>query len=190
LKRYLISLLCILSISVQSLADGDTEFHQYFTGDPSWTNFDQYMHQAEKEDEKIGWSYVISGVLVGVGGTLGSQYGSDDATKVMYGLTSTVGLVAAAYGLERLYNGNNYTSFYQSLLQSSLTEQQRNELVANYIRNEREKEKRRKRIAMITNVVMAGLNIYSASQESDKNASTFFYGFAAVNLGLALSYTF
>ncbi len=179
----------ILLLSVRGLA-ASADLHSQFTDPPTWSHFDGFMHAADEQDQKIGWSYVASGVLVMVGGTLGAQYASDGATRIVYGVAATLGVGAFGYGLERLYNGNNFTSFHESVLSASLTEDQRNQLVARFIEVENEKALRRRRIAMVTNYVMGGLNLYSASQASDKSTKDFFYTFAAINLGLALSYSF
>jgi hypothetical protein len=185
----LLSLLLIISVSMNSFAD-ETKLKMTFDDTPTWNNFDKFMHEAELQDKQIGWSYLASGILVTAGGTLGAQYATDDATKVVYGLIGALGIGASAYGLERVYNGNNYTAFYQSIQGASLTDVQRSELVSRFMEFEKAKEARKKKIAMISNYVMSGLNLYSATQEPDKNTKNFFFALAAINFGLGLSYSF
>lgn len=155
-----------------------------------WNNFDRVMKEAEERDKRIGWSYLISGALVGIGGTLGAQNATDTGSKLVYGLSASFGLGAAGYGALRLINGNSYTSFYNSLRLSSLTPAQRDELVRNYIDQERERERIIKITRIVSHVIIGGLNFYSASKEEDKNTKTFFQFLGTVNLAMALTYTF
>lgn len=166
------------------------DFHSQFQDVADWEKFDQAMKEAELRDRQIGWSYVLSGALVSIGGTLGAQNATDTGAKLVYGLSASFGLGAAGYGALRLINGNDYSVFYNTLRRSSLTPTQRDELVKNYMEQERERERAIRITRIITHVIIGGMNYYSASKEEDKNTKTFFQFLGTVNMAIALAYTF
>jgi hypothetical protein len=155
-----------------------------------WNNFDFVMKAAEEQNKRIGWSYLISGVLVGIGGTMAAQNSSDTAANMVFGLSAGFGIAASGYGALRLLNGNDYTAFYNTLRESSLTPTQRDELVKNYIELIREREKNIRITRIVSNVIIGGLSFYSASREEDKNSKTFFQIIGTVSFAIALTYTF
>lgn len=155
-----------------------------------WGSFDRLMKAANERDQQIGWSYLISGILVGIGGTIGSQNATDTGSKLVYTISAGFGLGAASYGILRLTNGNEYMPFYNTLLRSSLTPLQRDELVKRYIEQIKEREKMVRITRIISYATIGALSFYSASKEEDKNTKTFFQLLGTVNIALALTYTF
>ncbi len=178
-----------LIFSLQSFARVQTDEVKY-ENVADWSHFEQFMKESEHRDHDLGWSYVISGVLVGVGGVLGSQASQDTGSKLALGLATTLGIGAAGYGVLRLTTGNDYTNFYETLRQTSLTPSQRDELVRLYIEKERAKEKAVQTTRLVSLLVASGLNFYAASQEKDRNTKSFLQIFAGANLAFALAYSF
>ncbi len=156
----------------------------------SWTEMQNAMEELRKADQIRGWSYIISGSLVTVGGLFAAKNTQDSATKLVYGLTSSAGVAAIGYGIASLSYGNNYNSFYESLKETNLSETQRSSLVANFMENEEERRNRLRRVQMIAHLFAGGLNVYSASVEKDPNAKTFFTVLAGLNLAMSISYSF
>lgn len=155
-----------------------------------WGQFDDFMKEGERRDKEIGWSYILSGVLVAAGGTLGAQATEDVGSKMVFGLSASLGVGAAGYGIIKLYNGSESKNFYETLKESSLSLAQKDELVRRYLMKEREKDQIMRTTRIVTHLVAAGLNFYAASQEKDQNAKNFLQLFAGVNCALALAYTF
>lgn len=155
-----------------------------------WSEFDAFMKESERQHNEIGWSYIISGVLVAAGGTIGSQSTDDVGSKLVFGLSAGLGVGAAGYGAVKLMNGGDARSFYETLQESSLSTVQKDELVRGYLMREKEKAELLKRTRIVTHLVAAALNIYAASQEKEQTSKGFLQLFAGVNCALALAYTF
>ncbi len=155
-----------------------------------WSEFDAFMKESERQHREVGWSYIISGVLVAAGGTLGSQSTDDVGSKLVFGLSAGLGVGAAGYGALKLMNGGDARSFYETLQGSSLSTVEKDELVRGYLMREKEKAEIQKKTRIVTHLVAAALNIYAASQEKEQTAKGFLQLFAGVNCALALAYTF
>lgn len=186
--KLIVLIISTLLIVIPALAKKnlETKFHDV----TDWQQFDQAMKGAERRDRQIGWSYLLSGALVSIGGTLGAQQSTDTASKLVYGISAGFGLGAAAYGTVRLLNGNDYTVFYNSLRLSSLTPAQRDELVRHYIEQERERERVVRITRIVSHIIIGGFNFYSASKDEDKNTKIFFQFLGSVNFAMALTYSF
>ncbi|MBL7546126.1 MAG: hypothetical protein JNL11_20065 [Bdellovibrionaceae bacterium] len=156
----------------------------------SWSDFQKAMEKLKNEDRQRGTSYIVSGAIVSLGSLVAISGTHDAAAKLIYGIASSGGIAAITYGISTIYYGNSYNSFYDAVGATSLSEDQRNVLVKNYLASEREQRQRKERLQMIAHFVASVLNVYSASVEKDDNAKTFLHALAGLNLALGISYSF
>ncbi len=180
----------VASLLMASTAYAKKNIDPNFQEIADWNNFDFVMRAAEEQNKRIGWSYLLSGVLVGIGGTMAAQNSTDTAAKMVFGLSASFGIAASGYGALRLLNGNDFTAFYNSVRVSSLTPTQRDELIKNYMELIRERDENIRITRIVSNVIIGGLSLYSASHEEDKNTKTFFQLLGTVSFAIALTYTF
>lgn len=155
-----------------------------------WESFQAAIIESEREDRKIGWSYIASGVLVTLGGIVGASSSGDSSSKLIYGLSQGFGVAAIGYGTARLSIGNDYNSFFDSIEGTPLSKDQKNSLVRIYMESEREKRETIRKINIATHSAIGVLNLYSASREQNKDAKTALQFLAVVNFAFALGYTF
>lgn len=155
-----------------------------------WQTFESTLAELRKDDKIRGVSYIVSGALVTVGGLVAAGSTDDPATKLVYGITTSAGVGAVAYGVSKLSFGNEYNSFYDAVRLSSLAPAQRDILVQNYLQNEEDRKRRHRRIATVAHLVAGTINLYSATREKDSNAKTFFGVLAGLNFAVGISYAF
>jgi len=156
----------------------------------SWKTFQETMERIHQEERTEGISYIVSGALVTVGGLAGTQNSNDPGSKLIFGLSESLGVAGMGYGIAKLSYGNEYNSFYESLKTVSLTPAQRDELVRNYMLGEREKQRKIREISLFTFLLIGALNAYSAAKESDQTAKTVYEVFAGVNLAVGVAFAF
>lgn len=161
-----------------------------YDGPPSWQNFDDFMKQREQEDEITGLSYLISGAIATVGGSVGYYGSSDTFSRGAYAITQSVGVAALGYGATIYFNGNEYDSFYRAVRDSSLSSAQKNEVLQRFLANEKEQHDRARWIRVATHTLLAALNFYSAAHEKDKDVRNIFQFLGGVNAVIAVSYAF
>lgn len=161
-----------------------------YVGPEEWEQFDQFMLEREREDEITGLSYLISGALATVGGNVGYYSSTDPFSRGAFALTQSVGIVAMGYGASIYWNGNDFGSFYRAVRDSSLSPGQKTELLQRFLQNERAQKERSRWIRMGTHVLLAAVNLYSASQEQDKDVKRLFQFLGGVNAVIAFTYAF
>ncbi len=155
-----------------------------------WSAFDKAMNDLRVEEHRTGVSYVISGTLVTVGSLVAPFSTNDTATKFVYGLAQGVGVAAIGYGIAKLADSSDYDSFYESLRNSTIREDQKTALVQSYLERERQRRERLRKINFYSHLGLGALNVYSAIAEHDKNTKVFMGFLASVNFALAFSYSF
>ncbi len=186
---YAILFLSLFFISLQGYAR-TTAIEQPPESVESWATYEDFIRRTELENDKIAWSYIVSGSLVTIGSLIGANSTEDPAMQVILGLSSGAGLAGVSYGLIRLNDQTSYSSLFAILMKSSMTPQEKAVFMTEFIRIEREKEQYRQRVKLVTHLVAAGLNLYAAAGTSDPQAKTVLQVFAAVNVALAFSYSF
>ena len=155
-----------------------------------WSAFDKAMGDLRSEEHRTGVSYVISGTLVTVGSLVAPFSTNDTATKFVYGLAQGVGVAAIGYGIAKLADSSEFDSFYESLRNSTIREDQKTALVQSYLERERQRRERLRKISLYSHLSLGAMNVYSAIAERDKNAKVFMGFLASVNFALAFSCSF
>lgn len=171
-------------------ASAKTSRDEQLQATADWRSFEEIVEQARAEDRTLGTSYLLSGALVALGGVAGAQSAGDDTSKLMFTLSQSLGIAGIGYGIAKLSFGNQYNSLYDALRDTSLTKEQRDQIVRIFMEREREKQQSMKHIKIITHILLGAVNLYAASKEENSNSKTFLQFFGGANFALAAAYTF
>jgi len=191
MTKWLMIITMILSAGCPAWAfPNDRERSKEIEDAGSWKAFDEAMARVREKDRETGWSYVISGSLIAVGGVIGAQTSVDSSSKLIFGLSQSLGIIGIGYGVGKLTYGHEFNSFYESVKATPLTPEQRDSLVQRYLKEEKEKRDAIRKIALYTEIASAALNFYSASRESDQTTKRVLQFLGGVNVALAVAYTF
>lgn len=190
MKRFLATTFFLWTSSVSFAGTTYSSKEKSVQSAQTWNDFQRAMEALRSEDTRRGTSFIISGTLVTIGSLLAIPTTEDVATKLVYGIGSTAGIAAITYGISNIYYGHSYNSFYDTLKSSDLSDLQKSALVKSFMFHEQDRLERMRRMQMWAHFFAAAMNGYSASQEKDTNAKTFFGALAALNLALGLSFSF
>ncbi|MDG0815868.1 hypothetical protein [Bdellovibrio svalbardensis] len=166
------------------------ERQNYYDGNAQWKEFQQFVAEQRAEDEKLGLSYMISGAVATIGGVYGYYAAEEVFSRSMFAITSTVGLAAIGLGASYYWTGNEYDSLYYALEGSGLSLSERNKVLQRYLEKEKIERENRKWIRVATHAVIAAVNFYSASRETNDDAKTVFVFLGGVNALMAVTYSF
>lgn len=166
------------------------ERQSYYDGGAQWKEFKEFVIDQRVEDEKLGLSYMISGAVATVGGVYGYYAAEEVFSRSMFAITSTIGIAAIGLGASYYWTGNEYDSFYYALEGSGLSVTERNKILQRYLEKEKAERENRKWIRVATHALIAAVNFYGASQESNNDAKAIFLFLGGANAVLAVSYGF
>lgn len=189
--KYLALLLLVFTLLPLSQAradDWDSDVN--YKGPPQWESFEAFMHERQRQDEITGLSYMLSGAAATIGGVVGYYSSDDTLSRGLYAVAQTVGVAAIGYGATDYWIGNEYNSFFHAVEGSSLTAQQKGELLQRFLEKEREEKDKARWIKIVTHSLIAAVNLYSSAHEPDRNMKNILDFLAGANVVLALSYTF
>lgn len=155
-----------------------------------WGSFEKFMQSEQEKNKQKGISYIISGILATVGGTIGYQSSHDPLSRGVYALSQSLGVGALGYGVHFLWIGSDYSSFYAAVKKSSLNAAQRSEILHLFLQQEKEKKENENRLKILTHSLVAAVNLYSASREQDPQLKSFFSFLAGINALMAMNYSF
>ncbi len=161
-----------------------------YEGPTTWQDFESYMQERERLDQIRGLSYMLSGAVATAGGLAGYNSTQDSFGRSVYAIAQTVGIAAMGYGASVYWNGNEYDSLYGSLKGSSLSTDQKTEIIMRYLSIERRERERDRWIQFGTSVLLAVVNFSSAEKEKDPNVKGVLQFLGTVNAVFALTYTF
>lgn len=187
-------LLAIVIFIVTQFANVTTAFAYSgeigYLGPVDWDSFHSYMSKRQREDHVLGTSYMISGVIATVGGVVGYYSSSDPLSRGVYAVAQSVGVAAIGYGANVYWIGNEYNSFYHAIEGSSLTREQKAEVLIRYLAQDREYRKKANWIQVATHSLIAVVNFYSAYREEDRTVRNLLYFLGGTNAAIAFSYAF
>jgi hypothetical protein len=161
-----------------------------YQGPVRWDSFHKYMEERNEEDRVRGVSYMISGAIATLGGVAGYYSSTDSLSRGIYAIAQSVGVAAIGYGANTYWIGNEYNSFYYAVQGSSLSPEQKAELLQRFL--DRESDQRRKAtwIKIATHSLLAVANLYSAAHETDTTVKGVLGFLAGTNAVIAFSYAF
>ena len=155
-----------------------------------WPSFEEYMKQKEHQDEIQGLSYMISGGLAVIAGTSGYFSATSSVSRSFFALAQTIGVIGVGYGAQSYYLGNGHQSFYLSVKNSNLTPEQRNQILNHYLILEKKRHDQARWIQVGTHSLIALVNLYTASRETDESVKNLLGVVAATNIVMAVTYSF
>jgi hypothetical protein len=156
-----------------------------------WEDFKLNVQKQSRTDEKQGYSYVLSGTLAVIGGFIGDSMTKDPLEKGVYAIFQSIGVAAIGMGFYQWKLGNDDRTFYSTLSEAKfLTSEQKGELV--HLR-QLQIEKNQvidKRIRVLTHGMIALVNAYNASKQTNSSVKNVLGFIAGVNILAAISYSF
>jgi hypothetical protein len=179
---------CGLTIAASTAHATSTE--DSYVGIPEWKPFQKYMEVRQEDDRVLGASYLISGTVATLGGMLGYYASEDPFSRGVYAVAQSVGVAAIGYGASEYWIGNEYNSFYHAVDGSSLTMAQKGELLQRFLERDQEVRQRTRWIKVITHSLVAAVNLYNSTHESDKNVRGVLQFLGGTNAIIATSYAF
>lgn len=157
----------------------------------TWNDIRESIRKQDNENYKKGLSYIISGSSALVAGILGERASSDPIDKAIYSTFQVIGVASVGFGAYKWKIEDEDKLFYNSLEASKdLKPQDKLAVMENYYRQKKEREGRERVIKAITHGMVAALNIYGASVQSNNNIKNGLYFLAGVNVFAAISFTF
>lgn len=156
-----------------------------------WNSFEIALQQEQALNQKIGWSSILSGILVTTGGVLGTESSSSDSSaKFIYGLSQGLGVAGIGLGASKLLTGTSLDSFYYSIKNSEINPTEREKILRMYLEKEREDQIRNKQIRMYSHIAVGILNAYAASRETNSDGKKVFHFFSVANFAFAFAINF
>lgn len=161
-----------------------------YRGPMEWSEFQDYVLHQQKEEERLGTAYMISGALAVIGGTVGYTESDDMFSRTIFALTSNIGIAGLGLGATYYFTDSSLDSFFYAVNGANLSLSEKNELLQRYLRKEREERERRNWIRVTTHALLAAANLYSGSREESGEARSFLYFLGGANAVLAVTYSF
>ncbi|MBC7419855.1 MAG: hypothetical protein H7328_03920 [Bdellovibrio sp.] len=180
----------LISTSVSFAQEKKSNFRNK-TIEMEWTDYDQVAARAAAADRTNGISYIISGGVALVGGIAGANVTSDPLEKGVYALFQTIGIASIGYGAYKWKIGDEDRLLMNSLHDSrDLSDAQKISFLKVYNDQKKELLRQERYIKAITHGLIAALNIYNASQQTQDGVKNTLYFVGGANLLASLSYTF
>ena len=185
----MISKLLVIFFLFPSLAAAAAE--NIYPGEANWERYTRFVDDENQRERKLGTAYMVSGALAIVGGTIGYQQTADPFARTVFTISQSMGIAALGYGTYLLEIGNQDRGFHRAVQKTtSLTPSQKDELLANYLWEKRQFEKKARMIRAFTHGFIAALNFYNGSKQTDSNLQNVHYFIGGINLVAAVSFSF
>jgi hypothetical protein len=134
---------------------------------------------------------VISGSLALVGGLLGQGATNDPLEKGVYTLFQSIGVASIGYGINNWKLGDEDRWFYDIVETApSVSMQDKIAMVRSYKATKLAREKQQRFVRALTHGLIAALNIYGATQQTNDTVRNALYFLGGVNTLAAISFTF
>ncbi len=156
-----------------------------------WLSFQKQIQDLEISQKKNGLAYMISGGLVLIGSSIGYASVNKSPERAVYSLSQSLSIAAIGYGYYQYSIGGEERSFYQTVSGvTSLTLQQKNELIASYYKVRKSHSQTNKWIHFSTYAAISALNFIQASQEKDKDLKNSMFLLGGITALAAISVHF
>lgn len=185
MHRHLIQLIISLIIAFLVL-----QGPAFATPSADWARL---LEKSEKENllqRQNGWSYIISGTLVGAGGLIGSSITEDPAEKGLYSIFQTIGIASIGYGFYLSRVDNEDTLLLKTIQSSSITSDQKFALWKAYQQRKAVRANREDSVRAITHGLIAAVNFLNASQQKQAGIRNSLIFVGGANVLAAISYSF
>ncbi|MFN3697922.1 MAG: hypothetical protein ACK4VO_10825 [Pseudobdellovibrio sp.] len=157
----------------------------------SWNVYKLQYDKSIESDRIDGISYMISGGLALVGGLVGSGVTKDPLEKGIYAVFQTIGIASIGYGAYKHQIGDEQRLILTSLMNSTeLTDEQKVIFYQNYLNEKKSLERNERFIKAVTHGLIAALNFYNASQQSQDGVKNTLVFIGGANMLASVSYSF
>lgn len=138
-----------------------------------------------------GNSFIISGALSLLGGTVGGSVSKDQTEQLAYSAFQSIGVAAIGYGLYKKRIGTEREHVFRFIDESKyLSTLEKYALLKKYYESKKKREKQERLIKALTHGLVGVLNIYSSTQQDNDRLKTTLYFVGGVNLLASVSYAF
>jgi hypothetical protein len=157
----------------------------------TWDQYEAFIQKQTELDRKNGLAYIISGSIALAGGLAGSGVTVDPLEKGIYALFQTIGVASVGYGAYRWQIGSEDRLLFSSLQETaSLNDKQKLDVIRSYEIQKKQIEAREKMIRVVVHGLIAGLNLYNGSQQSNESVKNTLFFIGGANLLASISYAF
>ena len=157
----------------------------------TWNEFKVKIEQEERKDHLKGQAYMISGGLLVIGGIIGYHNAQNSVEKLAYSVSQSLGVGGIGYGAYLSFVDSEQRSFYRSVESSqSLSEENKNEIVRNYVLNKAENERSERITRIVTHSIVGALNVYNGLREEQNDLRQGLIILGGVNILAAISLSF
>lgn len=156
-----------------------------------WLRYDHTIEKMERQDRIDGISYIISGSLAVAGGLLGADTSNDALQRGIFIAFQSIGIASVGYGAYRWQIGDESRLMHDTLkLTPQLSDSQRMAILRSYYTRKKEVDRRVRIIRTITHGLIAGLNVYSATQQKNAGLKSALFFVGGINALAAVSFSF
>lgn len=187
-KRAHLSLFFILLVLNGLIARASDQEFQF--ENTEWSEYTKEVELQKLYDKRNGISYIISGSLALLGGIWGGSVTTDTAEKGIYMAFQTIGVASVGYGAYLWNVGGEERNLYSTLQKLKYTDEQKSQFLKTYRAQAKERVRKERLVKAITHGLLAGINLYNASQQKQDSLKGALYFVGTVNLLAAVSYTF
>lgn len=185
------SCILILAISNFSFAQESRDLASQGKLGSTWPEQEQAMLREQQNDRSNGISYIVSGSIALVGGIAGSSMTGDPLEKGIYALFETIGVASVGYGAYKWQIGDERRLLMTSLQETQeLTQDQKLAILLRYQKDKKILEKKERLLKALTHSLIAALNFYNGSQQTQGGVRNTLYFIGGANVLACLSYTF
>ena len=154
----------------------------------TWPQFRRQVQDEAENSSRKGTALIVSSTLL-VGGSFVLRV-QDPVQNGVVGLIRTVGLLGIGEGAEQIWVSDQRRIFQETLDRSlGLAETSKTEILKHYLELQQEARKHRNTIKVATYSLVAAVNFYEASRQTDETVKTGLIFLGAVGLLRTLTLT-
>lgn len=157
----------------------------------TWSEYAAVYEKKKDKEENEGISYMISGGIAIVGGSIGQGVAKDPFEKAAYSLFQTMGIASLGYGAYQWKIGDEDRLMFETLQKTPMfTDREKLLFLKSFQYQKKERQQRVQVIKAVTHGLIAAFNLYNGSQQSQSGIRSSLYFIGGVNVLACVNYTF
>ncbi|MGH1469028.1 MAG: hypothetical protein ACRBBP_09145 [Bdellovibrionales bacterium] len=181
----------LASEAALSFSDFELGLKSKKTMNYKFREYEKKIKYLKKRNIVEGNSYIVSGALSLIGGTLGGGISEDQTEQLAYSAFQSIGVAAIGYGLYKKKIGGEREHIFDMINESKfLSSHEKYKLLSKYYKNKKIRERKENLIKALTHGLVGALNMYSATQQDNDRLKTTLYFVGGVNVLASVSYAF